>query len=163
MSIMRVIPFIIPEKLLPRKTFVTNTKSILIELTEQKLHRSIHFHDPNKGLQARMTSKRLNLSFFATFSPFRRKIYGKAFVCYLLWLEALCLKQTFGHLRENFFASGGIGQKVLKLKLKLKLATRPLAANQTFLSIEKRKGRKGVEKKRIFCVSSSGLDVINKF
>ena len=86
-----------------------------------------------------MTSKRLNLSFFATFSPFRRKIYGKAFVRYLLWLEALCLKQTFGHLRENFFASGGIGQKVLKLKLKL--ATRPLAANQTFLSIEKRKER----------------------
>ena len=110
-----------------------------------------------------MTSKRLNLSFFATFSPFRRKIYGKAFVCYLLWLEALCLKQTFGHLRENFFASGGIGQKVLKLKLKLKLATRPLAANQTFLSIEKRKERKGVEKTRIFCVSSSGLDVIKKF
>ena len=49
-------------------------------------------------------------------------------------------------LKREFFASGGIGQKVLKLKLKLKLklATRPLAANQTFLSIEKRKERKGV-------------------
>ena len=44
-------------------------------------------------------------------------------------------------LKREFFASGGIGQKVLKLKLKLKLATRPLAANQTFLSIEKRKER----------------------
>ena len=59
---------------------------------------------------------------------------------YLLWLEAICFKQTFGHLRENFLPWGGISQKVSDAGN----GNASVAANQTFLSI----GRKEEEAKK---------------